>query len=56
MNAMRFQVSNALAEAINSKIRILRVKAYGYRNKERFKRAILFHFGGLAMEPTHYER
>lgn len=53
LNAMRFQVSNALAEAINSKIRILRVKAYGYRNKERFKRAILFHFGGLSMEPTH---
>lgn len=56
LNAMRFQVSNALAEAINSKIRILRVKAYGYRNKERFKRAILFHFGGLPMTSTHQER
>jgi len=53
LNAMRLQASNALAEAINSKIRILRVKAHGYRNKERFKRAILFHFGGLSLEPTH---
>ncbi len=56
LNAMRFQASNALAEAINSKIRLLRVKACGYRNKERFKRAILFHFGGLALEPTHCNR
>lgn len=53
LNAMRLQASNALAEAINSRIRILRVKAHGYRNKERFKRAILFHFGGLSLEPTH---
>ncbi|NVK43994.1 MAG: ISL3 family transposase [Oceanospirillaceae bacterium] len=53
LNAMRLQASNALAEAINSKIRMLRVRAYGYRNKDRFKRAILFHFGGLPLEPTH---
>jgi len=53
LNAMRLQASNALAEAINSKIRLLRVRACGFRNKERFKRAILFHFGGLVMEPTH---
>lgn len=53
LNAMRLQASNALAEAINSKVKFLKVKAFGYRNKERFKRAILFHFGGLALEPTH---
>jgi len=56
LNAMRLQASNALAEAINSKIRLLKVKACGYRNKERFKQAILFHFGGLDLEPTHCNR
>jgi len=49
LNAMRFGVSNGPAEAINSQIRLLRVKAMGYRNTERFKRAILFHFGRLDM-------
>ncbi|WP_028763591.1 transposase, partial [Shewanella colwelliana] len=53
LNAMRFGVSNGLAEAINSQIRLLRVKAMGYRNTERFKRAILFHFGKLDMGFHH---
>lgn len=53
LNAMRFGVSNALAEAINGKVRQLRVRAMGYRNKDRFKRAILFHFGGLDMGFHH---
>lgn len=49
LNAMRFGLSNGLAEAINSQVRLLRVKAMGYRNSERFQRAILFHFGKLDM-------
>lgn len=52
LNAMRLKVSNALAEALNGKIRNLRVRAKGYRSKERFKTAILFHFGGLDMAPN----
>lgn len=51
LNAMRFGVSNALAEAINGKIRQLRIRAMGYRNKERFKTAIMFHYGCLNL--TH---
>ena len=54
LNAMRFKTSNALAEAINGKVRQLKVRAMGYRNKERFKQAILFHFGQLDM--FHYKR
>jgi hypothetical protein len=27
-------------------------KACGYRNKERLKTDILFHFGGLSMDPV----
>lgn len=54
LNAMRFKTSNALAEAINGKVRQLKVRAMGYRNKERFKQAIMFHFGQLEM--FHHKR
>ncbi len=33
LNAMRHSVSNGNAEALNSKIRLLRIKARGYRNR-----------------------
>jgi transposase len=41
--------SNARAEGLNSQIRAMRVKARGYRNRERFKNAILFMHGQLDM-------
>lgn len=49
LNAMRLRVSNARAEALNSQIRAMRVKARGYRNKARFVLGILFHYGKLDM-------
>ncbi|CUR66991.1 Transposase [Achromobacter xylosoxidans] len=49
LNAMRLRVSNARAEALNSQIRAMRVKARGYRNKARFMLGILFHYGKLNM-------
>ncbi|MCK7569196.1 MULTISPECIES: ISL3 family transposase [Marinobacter] len=52
LNAMRFRASNGLAEAINGQIRTLKVRSRGFRSKERFKRAILFHYGGLPMAPN----
>jgi transposase len=42
---------NALAEGIDSRIRLLMRKSCGYRNRERLKADILFRFGGLDMEP-----
>ncbi|MGE8691557.1 MAG: ISL3 family transposase [Achromobacter sp.] len=51
LNAMRLRVSNARAEALNSQIRAMRVKARGYRSKARFVLGILFHYGKLDM--TH---
>jgi len=42
---------NALAEGVNSRIQLLMQKSCGYRNRERLKTDILFHFGGLSMEP-----
>lgn len=44
---MRLKVSNAGAEALNSQIRVTRVKARGYRDKSRFVRGTLFHHGKL---------
>jgi len=49
LNAMRYSVSNGNAEALNSKIRLLRIKARGYRNRERFKLGVMFHYGKLDM-------
>ncbi|MGU3414214.1 ISL3 family transposase [Enterobacter bugandensis] len=49
LNAMRYRVSNGNAEALNSKIRLLRIKARGYRNRERFKLGVMFHYGKLDM-------
>ncbi|ORM58793.1 ISL3 family transposase [Pantoea rodasii] len=49
LNAMRHGVSNGNAEALNSKIRLLRIKARGYRNRERFKLGVMFHYGKLNM-------
>ncbi len=49
LNAMRHRVSNGNAEALDSKIRLLRIKARGYRNRERFKLGVMFHYGKLNM-------
>lgn len=49
LNAIRERASNARAEGLNSQIRAMRVKARGYRNKQRFKHAILFLYGQLDM-------
>ena len=51
INAIVHNQNNARAESLNSKIKILKVRAKGFRNKERFKTAILFHLGGLELYP-----
>lgn len=51
LNAIVLDADNAMAESVNSKIKILKIKARGYRNRQRFKTAILFHFGGLNLQP-----
>ncbi|MGP3589960.1 ISL3 family transposase [Vagococcus sp. WN89Y] len=48
-NVMRHGVSNGNVEALNSKIRLLRIKARGYRNRERFKLGVMYHYGKLNM-------
>jgi transposase len=41
------KVSNAMVEAVNSGIQRIKRIACGFRSRERFRMAILFHFGGL---------
>lgn len=49
LNAIRMKMNNAIAESKNSIIQRIKKMACGFRNKERFKTAILFHLGGLDM-------
>lgn len=51
LNAIVLNADNAMAESVNSKIKGLKMKARGYRNRARFKTAILFHYGGLSLLP-----
>jgi len=52
LNAIRLQVNNSMLEAKNAKIQKIKNRACGFRNRERFRNAILFHFGGLDMMPV----
>lgn len=49
LNAIRMRVNNAMLESVNSGIQRIKRMACGFRNRERFRMAILFHFGGLDM-------
>lgn len=48
---LRHLYTNALTEALNSKIQEIKYRARGYRNRANFRLAILFHCGGLDMNP-----
>lgn len=45
------RVTNAVTEGLNAKIQWVKYSARGYRNPAAFKTAILFHCGGLDLEP-----
>lgn len=55
VNAIVHKRSNAQAESLNAKIKMIKVRAKGFRNKERMKTAILFHLGGLQLTPHPHE-
>ena len=52
MNAVTSGITNAMAEAINSKIQWIKRQARGFRNPARFRNSILFHLGGLDLYPA----
>jgi transposase len=51
LNAVVLKVSNGPAEGLNSRIKMIKVRSRGFRNKERFANAIYFHLGGLNLYP-----
>ena len=55
INAIIAKASNAIAESKNVRIQRIKKMACGFRNRERFKNAILFHLGGLNLMPDSLE-
>lgn len=49
------KVTNAIGESINSRIEKMKRLACGYRNREHYRIAILFHCGGLDLYPRRKE-
>ncbi len=56
LNAIILKVSNGPAEAINSRIKTIKVRSRGFRNRRRFANAIYFHVGGLDLYPEGVRR
>lgn len=52
MNAVVLGTTNAASESMNARIKRIKGRACSYRNRERFRRAILFHLGGLNLYPA----
>ena len=56
LNAIVLKVTNGPAEGINSRIKMIKVRSRGFRNKQRFANAIYFHLGGLDLQPNTVNR
>lgn len=52
VNAIVRGVTNAASESVNSRVQALKKRANGYRNRARFRDAIMFHLGGLDLYPS----
>ena len=55
-NYFHHRITNAGAEAINTKVQQVKARSRGFRNRERFKMAIYFHCGGLDLYPASCRR
>lgn len=51
LNAIILDANNGGAESINGRIKLMKVRSRGFRNKERFRNAIYFHLGDLDLYP-----
>lgn len=51
LNAIVLDAHNGGAESINSRIKAVKVRSRGFRNKQRFRNAIYFHLGNLDLYP-----
>jgi transposase len=52
LNAIRMKTNNCMLEAKNARIQKIKNLACGFRNRQRFRNAILFHLGGLNLAPV----
>ena len=52
LNAIRLKVTNGMLEAKNNCIQRIKRMACGFRNRDRFRNAILFHLGNLDLSPS----
>lgn len=50
------RITNAGAEAMNTKIQHIKARSRGFRNRVRFRQAIFFHCGGLDLYPVGVRR
>jgi len=55
-HAVVLKADNGMAESINSRIKMVKVRCRGFRNKKRFRSAIYFHLGGLDLYPEAVNR
>jgi len=52
LNAIRLKTTNSMVESKNNSIQRIKRMACGFRNRDRFKNAILFHLGNLDLFPS----
>jgi transposase len=55
-NYFRHRITNASLEAMNTTIQQVKRRSRGFRNRDRFREAIYFHCGGLALYPAGVTR
>jgi len=56
LNAIILKVTNGPSESINSRIKMIKIRARGFRNKARYRNAIYFHLGELDLYPEGVNR
>ena len=52
LNAIRLKATNGMVEGKNNSIQLIKRMAHGFRNRDRFRNAILFHLGKLNLFPS----
>jgi len=52
LNAIRLKTTNGMLESKNNCVQRIKRMACGFRNRERFKNAIMFHLGNLDLFPS----
>jgi transposase len=50
LNAVQLRATNAIAESINATIQKIKARACGFRNRARFRTAILFSQGRVILD------